>query len=348
MVNSEWGEGGLCRTAQCHHGEDASRQARRHLGSGCGLPPAAPLCSDELRHTRRVGRAYGCTASRSRHHIFSNGSTAGDSGQVDKCLLGVLEVVDGARYPARRKHSGTLRFPPGRPAASSLQCELLRGDTCAQPGLGATLHEAPARIRSRRRGRSILSRARIWRPDCIRRSWPSGEAYRSCRIRCPCGCRNPRSACARPPRRESLRRLPKQLRWIRRRSKLREHQLLGIRGTRIGNRCFGHAQSSFKHLPYLELRPGGVDLGALIGRDQQQRVGEGVRKPDGDCGSHRQNRTPLGDPGVRPAKLQNQCGQGSSVRGGTRPARIIDAPVKMVDVDQVVIDCNSMGCGYVG
>ena len=141
MVNSEWGEGGLCRTAQCHHGEDASRQARRHLGSGCGLPPAAPLCSDELRHTRRVGRAYGCTASRSRHHIFSNGSTAGDSGQVDKCLLGVLEVVDGARYPARRKHSGTLRFPPGRPVASSLQCELLRVDTYAQPGLGATLHE---------------------------------------------------------------------------------------------------------------------------------------------------------------------------------------------------------------
>ena len=38
--------------------------------------------------------------------------------------------------------------------------------------------------------------------------------------------------------------------------------------------------------------------------------------------------------GVRPAKLQDQCGQESSVRGGTRPARIIDAPVKMVDVDQ--------------
>ena len=63
-------------------------------------------------------------------------------------------------------------------------------------------------------------------------------------------------------------------------------------------------------------------------------MGEGVRKPDGDRGSHRQNRTPLGDPGVRPAKLQDQCGQESSVRGGTRPARIIDAPVKMVDVDQ--------------
>ena len=124
MVNSEWGEGGLCRTAQCHHGEDASRQARRHLGSGCGLPPAAPLCSDELRHTRRVGRAYGCTASRSRHHIFSNGSTAGDSGQVDKCLLGVLEVVDGAMYPARRNTQERCdSLPVGQqPALYSANC----------------------------------------------------------------------------------------------------------------------------------------------------------------------------------------------------------------------------------
>ena len=34
-----------------------------------------------------------------------------------------------------------------------------------------------------------------------------------------------------------------------------------------------------------------------------QRVGEGVRKPHGDSGGHRQDRPPLGDPGVRRAEL---------------------------------------------
>ena len=34
-----------------------------------------------------------------------------------------------------------------------------------------------------------------------------------------------------------------------------------------------------------------------------QRVGEGVCKPDGDRGGHRQDRPPLGDTGVRPAEL---------------------------------------------
>ena len=70
--------------------------------------------------------------------------------------------------------------------------------------------------------------------------------------------------------------------------------------------------------------------------------------PDGDRGSHRQNRTPLGDPGVRPAKLQDQCGQESSVRGGTRPARIIDAPVKMVDVDHGGWCFHPLGASKVG
>ena len=47
----------------------------------------------------------------------------------------------------------------------------------------------------------------------------------------------------------------------------------------------------------------------------------------------RQDRPRPGDTGARCAELQDQCGTESSNRGGIRPARIIDAPAKMLAVD---------------
>ncbi len=44
------------------------------------------------------------------------------------------------------------------------------------------------------------------------------------------------------------------------------------------------------------------------------RVGEGVRQPYGDCRGDRQDRAPLGHPGVQPAKLQD-CRSAESAGG---------------------------------
>ena len=56
--------------------------------------------------------------------------------------------------------------------------------------------------------------------------------------------------------------------------------------------------------------------------------------PNGDRGGHRQDRSPLCHPGVRCAKLQDQCSAESSDRYGVRPARMIVArPAGMVDVE---------------
>ena len=172
--------------------------------------------------------------------------------------------------PCASGHQGTPRYPPGRRAASSRSREPPPEGTCSLPGLGANRRRVTARNRSRDRGPPGLSTARIWPPDCIRRSCPAGEACRSCQIRRPCGCPHPRRACAGPPRQGSLQRLPRQLHWIRRRSKVCEHQLLGVLGARVGNRRVGHTQSRFQELPYLELRPGRLHLGSRAGRSEKQ------------------------------------------------------------------------------
>ncbi len=167
--------------------------------------------------------------------------------------------------PCSPAHSGTLRFLTDRQEASSQSRELLREDTYAQPGWGATRREATARIRNRCLGRRRLSMVRISRPDCIRRSWPSGGACRSFQIRRPCECRDQRPACAGLPRRGLLPRLLERLVRAPRMSKVREHQLLRTLRARVGDRRVGHAQSRLEQLPYLELRPGSVDLGSPPG-----------------------------------------------------------------------------------
>lgn len=48
----------------------------------------------------------------------------------------------------------------------------------------------------------------------------------------------------------------------------------------------------------------------------------------------RHDRPPLRNLGVQHPELQDQCSPESSDRQGIRPARIVDAPVKMVDVAQ--------------
>ena len=64
----------------------------------------------------------------------------------------------------------------------------------------------------------------------------------------------------------------------------------------------------------------------------------GVRKPYGDRDGDRQDRSPLRDPGVRPAELWGKRGPQSSRRAEVRPAKMIVArPARMVDVEHCFI-----------